>query len=129
MLSLTVGIIYQHGNIMVLITKFERPVLPQQLCSEGFLIGRNVFLRINLKVGEERWGTDIQHYEDKGITCRIGVSDYRAWVEKGVKRELAALKNVSIRKNQEKQSSCEQGHAFTYVWDGIGGAMERLWVN
>ena len=39
---LTVSIIYQHGNIMVLIINLERPVLSLQLCSANFLIGGNI---------------------------------------------------------------------------------------
>lgn len=40
---LTVSIIYQHGNIMVLVIKFERSVLSPQLCSQDFLIEGDVF--------------------------------------------------------------------------------------
>lgn len=40
---LTVSIIYQHGNIMVLVIKFERSVLSPQLCSQDFLTEGDVF--------------------------------------------------------------------------------------
>lgn len=40
---LAVSIIYQHGNIMVLVIKFERSVLSPQLCSQDFLIEGDVF--------------------------------------------------------------------------------------
>ena len=35
---IAVSIIYQYGNIMVLVIKFERSVLPPQLYSQNFLI-------------------------------------------------------------------------------------------
>ena len=35
---IAVSIIYQYGNIMVLVIKFEGSVLSPQLCSQNFLI-------------------------------------------------------------------------------------------
>lgn len=99
---LAVSIIYQHGNIMVLIIKFERTVLSLQLCSENFLIGGNLFPKNKTIIIENWWGERGYRYrtfrEDKYITCRIMESYYRAWVGERVKRVMAAPKCLHRRK-------------------------------
>lgn len=97
---LAVSIIYQHGNVVDLNIKFERPVLSPQLCSEEFLIGGNVFPK-NKTVITENWLGERRYryttfYKDKCIICRMK-TDCSAWAE-GVKRGVAAPKCLHKRK-------------------------------
>lgn len=91
---LAVSIIYQNGNIMVLIIKFERSVLSLQLCSEDFLIEGDVFPKNKTVITESWWGERGDSYrtfcEDICVICRTGESNYRASVKEGVKREVVA---------------------------------------
>lgn len=127
---LAVSIIYQHGNIMVLIITFERPVLSPQLCTENFLIGGNLFSKNKTVITESWWGKRGCRYrtfcEGKCITYRVGDGNSRALAEGNIQREVAAWKRPHRRelgaatgwkrgcwRTGLEATIPQRGHAFT----------------
>lgn len=67
---LVLCIIYQHGNIMVLIIKFERSVLSPQLCSEDLLIGGNIFAKHKIVI-TKIWDANIEPFARVNILYNV----------------------------------------------------------